>query len=235
MPPVQINIPPAAIGKTLAANQYPDNCPICHTKILPLPLQMESGGKRYKAEMVVLYKCPNLECEELFIGYFVRPGDVNNPNRPGNIFNLVGTRPIEPIPLTFSDPIKEISQNFCDIYEEAHKAEEFGLTQICGVGYRKALEFLIKDYVIKNRPAEQATIEAIMLGPCIENYATDPRIKEVAKRATWLGNDETHYQRRWIDKDLNDLKTMIGLVRHWIEAEHLTEEALKSMPAPVKP
>jgi hypothetical protein len=134
-----------------------------------------------------------------------------------------------------TDTVKEISKSFCNIYEEAHKAEEFGLSQICGVDYRKPLEFLIKDYVIRNHPADKAAIEAIMLGQCIENYITDPRIKEVAKRATWLGNDETHYQRRWLDKDLTDLKTMISLVLHWVETEHLTEEALKSMPPPSKP
>jgi hypothetical protein len=92
------------------------------------------------------------------------------------------TRPVEPVSLTFTDPVKEISENFCDIYGEAHKAEEFGLMQICGVGYRKALEFLIKDYLIRNRPADKSIIETIMLGPCIENYVTDPRIKEVAKK-----------------------------------------------------
>ena len=26
----------------------------------------------------------------------------------------------------------------------------------------------------------------------------------------WLGNDETHYERRWKDKDLDDLKVMIN-------------------------
>jgi hypothetical protein len=100
------------------------------------------------------------------------------------------------------------------------------------MGYRKALEFLIKDYLILRRPADHKTIETIMLGPCIENYVTDQKIKDIAKRATWLGNDETHYQRRWINKDLGDLKTMVSLALHWIDAEHLTEEALKSMPPP---
>jgi hypothetical protein len=94
------------------------------------------------------------------------------------------------------------------------------------------LEFLIKDYLINSRPRDEAQIRAIMLGPCIENYVADPRTKQVAKRATWLGNDETHYQRRWVDKDLGDLKTMIRLVLHWIEAEALTAEALTSMPDP---
>lgn len=90
----------------------------------------------------------------------------------------------------------------------------------------------IKDYLISQHPAEQTTIEAMMLGACIKKYVADPRIKEVARRATWLGNDETHYQRRWIGKDLSDLKIMINLVVHWIEAEHVTAEALKSMPSP---
>lgn len=142
---------------------------------------------------------------------------------------------MEPVPLTFDDPIGQISPAFCSIYEDAHKAEQFGLSQICGVGYRKSLEFLIKDYLIRNRPADKAAVKSTMLGPCIENYVTDPRLKEVAKRATWLGNDETHYKRRWADKELKDLKTMIRLACHWIEAEHLTQEALQSMPPPGKP
>jgi hypothetical protein len=56
----------------------------------------------------------------------------------------LNTRPVGPLPLTFTESVKEISKSYCDIYEEAHKAEEFGLTQVCGVGYRKALEFLLK-------------------------------------------------------------------------------------------
>jgi hypothetical protein len=60
-------------------------------------------------------------------------------------------------------------------------------------------------------------------------------IKQVSERATWLGNDETHYQRRWVDKDLSDLKVLIDLVLHWIKMEHLTDEALNSMPARANP
>ena len=58
---------------------------------------------------------------------------------------------------------------------------------------------------------------------------TDRNIKEVTKRATWLGNDEAHYERRWLDKDLSDLKRLIDLVLYWIQAEQLTAEAIRSM------
>lgn len=139
------------------------------------------------------------------------------------------SRPVEPVAPALEPSIHEISPSFCNIYAEAIKAEQFKLMQICGVGYRKAIEFLIKDFAIRSQPTERAVIEKTPLGQCIEKYVVDSKIKEVAKRATWLGNDETHYQRRWIHKNLNDLKIMIKLVLHWIDAEYLTAEALKSM------
>ena len=68
----------------------------------------------------------------------------------------------------------------------------------------------------------------------INKYVDDVRIKEVAKRAVWLGNDETHYVRQWDDKDIHSLKTLIDLTVHWIEAEEMTKSILKEMPEPVK-
>ena len=47
-----------------------------------------------------------------------------------------------------SDIISELSPNFCEIYNQAYIAEQTNLMQICGTGYRKSLEFLIKDYLI---------------------------------------------------------------------------------------
>jgi hypothetical protein len=212
-------------------DRQPDQCPICHRNITPdgMFLIQDERSTIFKAAMEVVYRCPNAECSELFISYYDTPtGRATDPNR--DCFRFKGSRPVEPVPVGFSKHIRDTSSNFCDIYNEAHKAEQFGLTQICGVGYRKSLEFLIKDYLIKERPSDKASIESTMLGQCIDNYVTDPKTKEVAKRATWLGNDETHYQRRWIGKDLQDLKLLINLVVHWIEAEYLTAEALKSMP-----
>jgi hypothetical protein len=57
-----------------------------------------------------------------------------------------------------------------------------------------------------------------------------PRIKDCARRAAWLGNDETHYYRIWEDKDLKDLKLLLQLTLHWIEDECATKKAVKDMP-----
>lgn len=70
----------------------------------------------------------------------------------------------------------------------------------------------------------------MQLGNCIKSYVDDSRIKTVAQRAVWLGNDETHYIRKWEGKNLNDLKKLIELTVHWIEMERLTESFKEEMP-----
>lgn len=47
--------------------------------------------------------------------------------------------------------------------------------------------------------------------------------------AVWLGNDETHYYRRWEDKDINDLKLLIKLTANWIEIKELTKNYSEDM------
>ena len=131
---------------------------------------------------------------------------------------------------TLPDAVRVISPDFVEIYKQASEAEQRSLTRIAGTGYRKALEFLIKDYLVSKRPADADAIRKSQLGACIQNYIDDPRVKEVAKRATWLGNDETHYARLWEDKTIEDLKRMIDLTVHWIAMEDATNQALSEMP-----
>ncbi len=55
-------------------------------------------------------------------------------------------------------------------------------------------------------------------------------VKETAKRASWLGNDETHYLRKWEGKDLEDLKELLRLVVTTIEGELLYYKMKVEMP-----
>ena len=138
--------------------------------------------------------------------------------------------PINHVPRSFSEIIKNTSNEFCDIYNQALASESQGHLKICGVGYRKALEFLLKDYLIGLHPDKTEEIKTKFLGKCIEEYISNANIKTVAKRAAWLGNDETHYVRIWEGKDLQDLKKLIDLTVNWIEMEQLTADVMKEMP-----
>jgi hypothetical protein len=141
----------------------------------------------------------------------------------------------ESVPLTVEtsksdDTIQKISPDFVSVYREAEEAELRNLRLVCGPGYRKALEFLIKDYVIKLNSDKADEIKKLNLGNCIADFVKNDKINKVAARAVWLGNDETHYLRKWEGKDLQDLKSLIALTVHWIEMEELTEATIKDMP-----
>ena len=118
---------------------------------------------------------------------------------------------------------------FVQIYKQSVVAETFGLHQLHGIGLRKALEFLVKDFAKSQMPTEKDAIENTQPLQCINNYLDDQRIRQSATLATWLGNDETHYIRKWQDKDIKDLKVLIKLTVNWIENVLLSEKYVMNM------
>lgn len=133
--------------------------------------------------------------------------------------------------VTFSKYINEVSPSFVKIYNEANTAECANLSEIAGMGYRKAIEFLIKDYLIsKSEESECDKIKKEQLGTCIKNRIENPQLKIVAERAVWIGNDETHYIRKHEDKDIDDLKRLIEVTVRWVEMELMTKEASGILP-----
>lgn len=207
-------------GHNCYVDSLPTKCPFCHNKITPNLISLRILGENAH----LFFECPDhKDCKQTFIGYYETKDKThfyyNNYTSSGTILGR-----------NFSDSIIEISNLFEKIYNQALAAEQQQLFEICGVGYRKALEFLIKDYSIKNHPTERENIEKLLLGQCIQKYISDANIKSVSKRAVWLGNDETHYIRKWEGKNLSDLKKLIDLTIHWIEAEVLTKSFEDEMP-----
>ena len=65
----------------------------------------------------------------------------------------------------------------------------------------------------------------------ISNYIDDGKIKDISVRAAWLGNDETHYLRKWETKDLSDLKDFIRMIVNWIENDEKYKKVMEDMPS----
>jgi hypothetical protein len=193
-------------------NRFPDTCPLCHHGIDPRFKMAYSEEKLSQA----IFQCPRDECHRFFIGYY---------QFAGGVFFLRNLEPFSHQFRGFSDEINIVSHQFTKIYNEAKEAEEKGLMEICGCGYRKALEFLIKDYAILNSSdeTERDEIKKKFLSNVIKEHVTDENIKATAELATWIGNDETHYMRRWTQMDVNDLKTLIELTVRWIESSEMTK------------
>jgi len=191
-------------------------------------------------QLECVFKCPNYECAHLFLAVYRLVDQVPSSGDADTIaktlglksmrFDLQATWPVQ-IPRTaFSSEIAQVSLAFIDIYNQAEEAETRGLLQVCGLGYRKSVEFLIKDYCCGEHPNEAEAIRKLPLAQCISKYIHDPRIEASASRATWLGNDEAHYIRKWVDKDVTDLKVLIRLTCNWIESAILTRQYQSEMP-----
>lgn len=129
----------------------------------------------------------------------------------------------------FSKIISELSPRFVEIYNQALKSESIGLNEISGMGYRKSLEVLIKDYVIRKNPECKDVVNdsKYMLSQCITEHIAEPRIKNPSKAASWLGNDESHYSRRHDSKDVSDLKEYIMTVVYFIQYDLSADESAK--------
>lgn len=201
----------------------PNDCPICHTKIQPHVVAVHVHEKDNETHFVL--KCNYDECENFFIAYYSHKQSLSP-----NDYKHEYLKPQEIQKREFSDNIQEISPEFISIYHEAVETELSGLQQVAGPGYRKAFEFLIKDYAKSITDVDQhENIHRQFASQVIESYIQHEKIKDMASRALWLGNDETHYLRKWKDKDITDLKKLIDLTIHWIEIERDTEQYVNEM------
>ncbi|WP_410496597.1 hypothetical protein QTL86_04185 [Cellulosilyticum sp. ST5] len=219
--------------RQLLVNKEPTKCPFCHRKIAPKYLgtfDREICGEKIKTQQIqVICICPLNDCRELFIANYLVKEDDDVAKEV--YIELQSVSPYIPSIRKFETVIQKFSPEFVDIYNQSYKAEQLQLSSISGMGYRKALEFLIKDYLIKQVKVQNVDeIKKMLIGKCIDQYIQNDNIKQIAKRAIWLGNDETHYERRWIDKDINDLKQLIDITIYWITMTEKTKEILQSMP-----
>lgn len=104
-------------------------------------------------DLVVVYRCP--VCDELIVAKYKEKHDLEEYQSLG--FELVEIHPKgNHLAKQFSEEIKEVSSRFCRVYGQAEKAYNDNLDEICGAGFRKALEILIKDYLI-NDDCKKAT------------------------------------------------------------------------------
>ena len=192
--------------------EVPDACPICHRHSEIEVVRAESIDGLTRVQAI-------LRCAYVFCYYGASPSST-----------LLGVRPVKPQPSAFSDAVRTISPTFIQIFDQADEASHNGLLDVTGPGYRKSFEFLIKDYAKSLAPDKATEIEGKFSGAVVNDYISDARIQAVAKRCLWLGNDETHYLKKWTTHDMADLVALIKLVAHWIDIEQLSKQYVAGMP-----
>lgn len=197
-----------------------DKCPHCFNGIKPHIVIKTEFDDKLKSPVAILFQCPS--CERYFV----------NAYRLASFDSSISAYQSNMIPYTYKqlveydlpEEIEKVSKSFTEIYTQALTAESEGLSQITGIGYRKSIEFLIKDFLITYQNEDADKIAKLPLSQAIDKLESQ-KIRNLARASVWLGNDETHYIKKYDDKDVNDMKRFIRALAFFISSELTAGEA----------
>ena len=193
-----------------------DICPVCKKPTNPdlinssyFPLAED------ETHLVLTFRC--LGCKHFWTEEFIATRHLINSYTERYEIEHIKVIPNLPSDIPVSDDVEMVSPIGKQIYVQALKAEHEQLDHIAGIGYRKALEFFVKDFSIVTNPDDEGKIIKMSLKQVIEKYIKDEDLKTFALASAYIGNDEGHYYRNNPDKDFTDLKNYLHGVIHYME------------------
>lgn len=123
----------------------------------------------------------------------------------------------------FPELINQISPRFIRVYSQSFKAEKDKLDELAGMGYRKSLEILVKDYTIAKYPTKEKQIAKMPFQKAL-SLIDNHEIKILGQVGQKIGNDLTHYYQKH-DWPISDLKNYIEIIVNFINSDFSIEEA----------
>lgn len=125
------------------------------------------------------------------------------------------------------DNIKNLTPRFANLYEQAYTAEQNGHIELAGCGYRNSIEILIKDFAIQKLKASKDEVSKLSLYDAIGKYLPEVNIDtSAADVIRVLGNDYTHYQRKYDDIDFIVVKKYLEIFIQQVETKLLLMEPI---------
>lgn len=198
----------SAFAFTLSKPRF---CPICRT-----PQEgTRSDSKLFPAEEkqfygVVVYTC-NSCGKKYLVNYNV---DVDTKKAEFGAFYPTFTAAYR------NDLLAEFSPRFIELYNQALRSELAGDIDLAATGYRHALECLVKDYAINRLEKDHDEVCRKSLCQAIGDYF-DSDMARAADVIRILGNDYTHYERRYPELDFEVLKKYMEIVIRLVETKEL--------------
>lgn len=173
------------------------NCP--HCAVASDFSRQSSYSVEYEESLyflVVHWKCTN--CKKKHVQYY----DVDFVNK---ISKFIASYPGVNIKVA-SDAFKELSPRFYDYLSQALFADYHNHQDLAAMGFRSALEILCKDFVIKEMGVAQEKVENMHLQVLIDTHFPEVKLKNTAHLVRMLGNDYTHYVKRYSTEEYQTLK-----------------------------
>lgn len=208
-------------NKTMASDLTPI---IAVNNLLPSD-SMEDDERNFKVgsecNTTSIYRCTS--CNSLFSIWSKHKAEMNENQEIEWSCEIQNMYPFDTHVTCFSDEISELSPEFISIYNQSELSEAQNLDKICGMGYRRALEFLVDAYIKHKENAN--TISERNLQQKIKNHIDNDAVRILAEKATWLGNDAVHTENKHPDRTITDMKNFIMQICKWIDFELSVEDA----------
>jgi len=186
-------------------------CPYCGAFVQPNLKQ--SVAASYNSSIIILVTFNVTCCDKLFFSTFQKHESESRAD-------LLYTYPSYQLD-TLPEAVHNISPRFVELYKQANYAENMNFFELAGTGYRNALEVLIKDYAINELKIPRDEVISKKLHKAIELYLPNIRLSTSADVVRLLGNDNTHYERKYEDIDFPILKQYLEIFIKTIEVEYL--------------
>lgn len=197
-----------------------DCCPMCHKTGKPEYANgclVRSFNEQEKPMLFVVWYCTN--CKKYYVSLYHMRTSLSNVEK-----DILYPYPTELNEEYIPQDIKDMYPDFSQIYSEACECERNNLLRVAGTGYRKALEFLVKDYLQLEQGLTKEEIGECRLEKCCKKIEFED-IRNFANAATWLGNDETHYTVKHPDYDIKQMKAFLICLITCIHTKHELDKA----------
>lgn len=198
--------------------EIPNKCPHCSYYSEPISKAYSLEDFNKDKILTTIWRCRVEECKKHFLTTHI----VKSPENI-KFVNIYPNTKVE----KFDKLIIDCSPTFVDLYNHAYEAQLDGNIRIAAVAYRMALEFLLKDYLIKYHSDYQLDINKIptmKIINCLNYLEEHQQIAGDVVRI--LGNDYIHYQNKNENIDFENLKIYLDIFIHSI----LVQLRLKNPP-----
>lgn len=189
-------------GASRRYGDLPETCPHCHHHVDPRRLAACATVPDAK-QVDFAFQCPRPECRRVFVGRYLLG--------PGGELDLASVAPAQARRESVPAEVEALSPAFVEIFGQAQEADGRGHTHLAALGYRGALERLVRDYVVREHPQLASDVHALPLAECIARFADNPRVKAAAARTPALspGCDD--------EEAVAELKVLLRLTVNWLD------------------